>query len=134
MSTTPNLALPRILGGQAQKHVTHNEALRSLDGLVQLSVKDRHLSAPPGSPAEGDRYIVAGSPSGAWTGWAGSVALREGGAWHRLIPRNGWMAWVEDEGIILVREGSAWQRAVPRPPGLGVVFVRDAAQNGPTDR
>ena len=114
MSNTPNLTLPRILAGQAQKHVTHNEALRVLDGLVQLSVKDRDLATPPGSPAEGDRYIVAASPTGAWTGWAGSVALFEDGAWLRLIPREGWLAWVADEQIVVSRVGSAWQRAVPR--------------------
>ena len=57
--TTTHLLLPYILAAQAQKHVTHNEALRILDGLVQLSVLDRDLTAPPGSPAEGDRDIVA---------------------------------------------------------------------------
>lgn len=35
---TPNLALPFILPAQAQKHVTHNEALQRLDALVQLVV------------------------------------------------------------------------------------------------
>jgi hypothetical protein len=58
MSETIHLALPYIAASQAQKHVTHNEALRMLDALVMLSVKDRDLSAPPGSPEEGDRYLV----------------------------------------------------------------------------
>ena len=31
-----HLLLPYILAAQAQKHVTHNEALRILDGFVQL--------------------------------------------------------------------------------------------------
>ena len=53
--TTTHLLLPYILTAQAQKHVTHNEALRLLDGLVQLSVLDRNLNSPPGSPADGDR-------------------------------------------------------------------------------
>ena len=65
MDTTPNLALPYILASQAQKHVTHNEAIRALDALVQISVKDRDLAAPPGAPAEGDRYIVAAAATGA---------------------------------------------------------------------
>jgi hypothetical protein len=46
---TTHLLLPYILAAQAQKHVTHNEALRILDGLVQLSVLDRDLTAPPGA-------------------------------------------------------------------------------------
>ena len=61
---TTHLLLPYILAAQAQKHVTHNEALRILDGLVQLSVLDRDLTSPPGSPADGDRYIVASGATG----------------------------------------------------------------------
>ena len=38
---TTHLLLPYILASQAQKHVTHNEALRLLDAMVQLSVLDR---------------------------------------------------------------------------------------------
>jgi len=53
--TTTQLVLPYILAAQAQKHVTHNEALRLLDGLVQLSVLDRDLTAPPVSPRERNR-------------------------------------------------------------------------------
>ncbi len=41
MSQTPNLALPYIQAAQAQKHVTHNEAIRALDAIVQLGVLDR---------------------------------------------------------------------------------------------
>ena len=59
MDLTPNLALPLIAPDQAQKHLTHNEALRVLDALVHLRVIDRDLTAPPINPAEGDRYIIA---------------------------------------------------------------------------
>lgn len=72
---TVHLALPFIMAAQAQKHVTHNEALRVLDGVVQLSVKDRDLTAPPPSPADGDRYIVASGATGAWAGWDLNVAF-----------------------------------------------------------
>ncbi|MGC4023892.1 MAG: DUF2793 domain-containing protein [Mesorhizobium sp.] len=58
MEETSNLALPYILPSQAQKHVTHNEALRRLDALVQLAVVSRATGTPPASPTEGDRYIV----------------------------------------------------------------------------
>ena len=59
MENTPNLSLPYIMPSQAQKHVTHNEALRALDILVQLAVLDRDLTVPPSAPDEGDRHIVA---------------------------------------------------------------------------
>ena len=55
MDSTPNLDLPYIAAAQAQKHVTHNEAIRALDAIVQLAVLDRDLAAPPASPGDGDR-------------------------------------------------------------------------------
>ncbi|MFZ1726333.1 MAG: DUF2793 domain-containing protein [Albidovulum sp.] len=111
--TTTNLLLPYILAAQAQKHVTHNEALRLLDGLVHLSVLDRDLTAPPGSPADGDRYIVASGATGDWAGWDLNVALFTDGAWLRLPPRTGWRAWVEDEQLLLVFDGAGWVGSTP---------------------
>lgn len=106
--TTPNLALPYLAAAQAQKHVTVNEAFDALDGLVQLSVISIALTAPPGSPTEGDRYIVASGATGAWSGWDSSVAQFSGGAWLRLIPQTGWLAWNAASGQFLVWTGSAW--------------------------
>jgi len=110
---TTHLQLPYLAAAQAQKHVTHNEALRLLDGIVQLSVLDRDLTAPPGGPGDGDRYIVASGAAGAWAGWDLNVAYRVDGAWMRLVPRPGWIAWVEDEGVLLVFDGSAWTASLP---------------------
>jgi hypothetical protein len=106
--TTTNLALPFILAAQAQKHVTHNEALRLLDGLIQMSVLNRNLAAPPAAPIEGARYIVASGASGAWSGWTGDIALWSDGAWLRLPARTGWVVWVQDEARVVVRIGAAW--------------------------
>ncbi|MCH2078624.1 MAG: DUF2793 domain-containing protein [Rhodobacteraceae bacterium] len=111
--TTTHLLLPYILAAQAQKHVTHNEALRLLDGLIQLAVLDRDLTAPPGSPADGDRYIIASGATGDWAGWDQNVALWTDGAWMRLQPRTGWRAWVEDEGLLLVYDGAGWVGTTP---------------------
>ena len=111
--TTTNLLLPYILAAQAQKHVTHNEALRILDGLVQLSVRDRDLTVPPSSSADGDRYIVASGATGDWAGWDLNVVLWTDGAWLRLPPRTGWRAWVEDEGVLLVYGGAGWIATTP---------------------
>ena len=108
MTSTPNLALPYLAAAQAQKHVTVNEALNHLDGLVQLSVVSANLTAPPGAPSEGNRYIVAAGATDAWAGWDNIVALFSGGAWLRLIPQTGWIAWNAAGGRLLVRTGSAW--------------------------
>ena len=84
--TTPHLGLPLIAASQAQKHVTHNEALGLLDALVQLACLDKDLTAPPPSPAEGDRYlVVAAEPGGRLGGPRGpGRALR-----RRRLDRRG---------------------------------------------
>jgi hypothetical protein len=95
--------------GQAQKHVTHNEALMALDALVQLSVQGAGGNAPPASPAEGERHIVGDSASAAWAGHARAVALWLDGAWQFHPPRAGWLAWRHSGGDMLVFDGTAWQ-------------------------
>ena len=108
MDATSNLELPFIMAAQAQKHVTHNEALRALDTVVQLMVLDKDLSSPPASPAEGARYIVAASPTDAWAGHAGHIAAYQDGAWAFHVPREGWLTWAADEDALYVWTGSAW--------------------------
>ena len=106
--STSHLALPYLLPSQAQKHVTHNEALRMLDDLVQLSVRDRDRTAPPEDPGEGDRHVVGDGASGEWSGWDRAVAHFAGGGWMRLDPRAGWRAWIEAEGALVVFDGTGW--------------------------
>lgn len=108
MSDTPLLNLPLLAAAQAQKHITHNEALLLLEAAVQLSVSDRGLAAPPGNAAEGARYLVPENATGAWTGKSGRVALMQGGDWSFLTPRKGWRMWVEDEGKLLLHDGAQW--------------------------
>lgn len=108
MTDSTHLKLPYILAAQAQKHVTHNEAIRALDALVQLAVLDRNLAAPPVSPAEGARYIVAPGASGAWSGQVDRVAAFQDGAWSFYAPNEGWIAWIADEDTLVAWNGTAW--------------------------
>ena len=59
--TSPNLALPYLLPAQAQKHVTHNEALQRLDAVTQLVVEAFGATTPPGSPHTVTLTATAGS-------------------------------------------------------------------------
>ena len=113
MSDTPNLALPLLAAGQAQKHVTHNEALLALDALVGCAILDRDLSAPPPSPPEGSRYLVAVSPTGAWLGQDGKIAAREGDSWRFHAPSPGLVTYVADEATLIVYDGAGWVGATP---------------------
>ncbi|WP_024586619.1 DUF2793 domain-containing protein [Aliihoeflea sp. 2WW] len=110
MTATPHLDLPFILPSQAQKHVTHNEALRILDAVVQLSVASRTEAAPAGDISEGVRYIVPAGASAPWAGQDGRVALAQDGGWTFLTPREGWLAWVRDDGELVVHDGAAWSK------------------------
>lgn len=108
MSNTANLILPLLEAAQAQKHVTMNQALLGLDAIVQLSVLDRDLATPPGSPADGDRYLVATGATGAWVGKDDHVAAWQDGAWVFYPPRTGWRCWIGDEAALVVFDGSLW--------------------------
>lgn len=106
--TSNSLSLPYIQPNQAQKHVTHNEALRILDVLVQLSVVTDDLSAPPVLPETGARYIVGAAPSGDWAGHARDVAVFDDGVWRFFAPRVGWRAYVAAHETLVVHDGSDW--------------------------
>lgn len=105
--TTANLDMPFILPSQAQKHVTHNEALQRLDALVHLTIT-AELAAPPTSPVEGSCYLVAASPSGAWIDRQGRIAIWQDGAWDFAEPATGWRAWFKAAGRLKVSTGSSW--------------------------
>lgn len=112
MANTPNLALPLLAAGQAQKHVTLNEASYLVDDICQLAVIDRDLPSPPATPAAGDRYLVASGASGAWTGKSGQIAAWSGFGWEFRVPKRGWRVWIGDESRLLVHDGAIWIDAV----------------------
>jgi hypothetical protein len=114
MTSTSRLSLPVIEAAQAQKHVTHNEALVLLDALTQLTVESRTLAAPPGSPAEGACYIPATGASGAWSGWDGQIAVYSGG-WFRIVPLAGLKAWVRAERLTVTYEDGVWKKSSRLP-------------------
>jgi hypothetical protein len=93
MDKTPHLKLPYLAPAQAQKHVTVNESLAELDGLVHCAVKEMGRDAPPASAVEGDRYLVGAAPTGAWGGKAGRLAQWRNGGWIYSAPRPGWRVY-----------------------------------------
>jgi len=108
MTNSLHLDLPYIAAAQAQKHVTHNEALRILDALVMLAVDDRDASAPPPTPIEGARYLVKSPGSGLFAGHDHKIAHFRDGAFAFYQPQPGWLAYIIDEGIVIVFDGSDW--------------------------
>ena len=118
MSRSPKLGLPYLEMSQAQKEITHNEALLRLDALVQARALERR-DVPPGDPEEGDLYIVGAAPSGAWSDHEGKLAAWYGG-WVFLAPQPGWSLLEAASGRRLTFDGSAWQAVPPvQIPSLG---------------
>lgn len=107
----PNLGiLEGYTSGEDGWGAEMNANLRKMDCLIQGRVLDKDLTAAPGSPANGDAYIVAAAPTGAWSGQATKIARYWGtsGTWEFYTPRSGWRMYVVDESIFYVFNGTAW--------------------------
>lgn len=108
-----NLQLPYLMPAQAQKHVTVNEAVRRLDAVVQMRVQSRTTAAQPGSPGDGQMWILPPGKTGAvWDGYSeGRIAYYRDGAWEEITPRAGWLAYVADSGALDLFTGGGWALA-----------------------
>jgi|GEM_PF-603440 len=129
MSETPSLKLPHLQAAQAQKHVTHNEALEILDTVVQLSVLDIDLSTPPTTVTEGDAYIINTNATLEWAGLETQIAHWRDGAWRIITPQIGWQAWVISQNALSVFDGIAWID----PLALGLTSVDTLGINASSD-
>lgn len=122
MANTPRLTMPYLVAGQAQKEITHNDALNDIDSLAQLSVVNRTTATPPAMPMDGDSYIIASNPTGAWAGNAYAVASYYSG-WRIKPARAGWLAYVQDERALYVFDGMEWSLLKRATPSSGNTFA-----------
>ncbi|MDG9855600.1 DUF2793 domain-containing protein [Pseudomonas nitroreducens] len=133
MTTSAKLGLEYLQNGAANQ-VLANLTFATLNQVVQLSIVDKDLSAPPGSPADEAAYIVAASPTGAWAGKATQIAWwsAAAGVWNFIVPKAGWMASVLDEldanGIAKRYgfSGSAWALPESSSGGGGSAVVTES--------
>lgn len=120
---TPALSLPLIQPSQAQKHVTHNEALMRLDALVQPVALNRSDTNPPLDPVAGETYIVPDDATGLWSGQAQKLANYDGVSWNFLAAHPGWRIFVLSEMQTVVWDGNTWigeNRSLQNQSGLGI--------------
>jgi hypothetical protein len=109
MTASPRLGFTELAAGQAVPETTVNEENRYLEqGASYFIAKDKDLTAPPGSPADGDCYIVAASPTGAWAGKAKKLAFYLNTAWAFVTPIEGTRCYLQDENLVYEYDGSAW--------------------------
>jgi hypothetical protein len=123
------LGLPLVQPAQAQKHVTVNQSLMRLDGLVQLVLQSQTVGVPPTLVIDGQAYAVPPGAVNAWAGQAGLVAVASGGGWDFVAPARGWRAMVLDEGAVALHDGTGWVsgQITLSPFGAGATIrVREA--------
>jgi len=109
MANTNQLGLPLVQAAQAQKHVTVNEALARLDGLVQLIVTSRSVGTPPVVIIDGTAYGVPIGAVNEWAGQDGKLAVARNGGWDFVQPDRGWRAMILDEGLPATHDGTDWR-------------------------
>lgn len=123
---TPRLGLPLLAAAQAQKHVTHNEALTALDALTQIAVT-RRCAAAPADAVESERFLVTAPASGVFLDKEGAIAARLDGGWRFHAPHAGWLAWIEQERRLVLFDGADWVDPPARAASvLGVNATADA--------
>lgn len=84
-------------------------AFAKLDAGARLfTALDKDLTAPPGSPAIGDVYLVGAAATGAWAGHDGAIAVYGLAAtWRFVTPADGMLAWLADEGLLYQYDASS---------------------------
>ena len=124
MSKSANLSLPLILPSQAQKHVTHNEALLMLDTIVQLSVHSRNNNDVPDSIGDNDQFLIGANPNGLFEDHPLKLAIIQNNEWIFYKPKTGWLAWIDSENLFVVFDGENWvpieSSAQDSVPQLGI--------------
>lgn len=105
---TPRHNLPYIVAGQAQKEVSHNEALVLIDALAGASAVSVGADLPPSSPMPGQCWIVGSAPTAEWAGHDDALACWTEGGWRFLTPRTGLRVWIEDQQLWAERTHDAW--------------------------
>ncbi len=108
MTTTPKFGIQDIADQQANAETTHNEAVRLLETMASRAIKDRDLTTPPGSPTDGDAYIVKATGTGDWAGKDNNVAVYVTDAWKFISPEEGNEVYLQDEDVPVFWNGSAW--------------------------
>lgn len=107
MALTSNLSITLVEQAQAQKEVTVNQAITKIDAVLNCGAIDKDIATPPGSPAEGDMYIIASGGTDDWNGHDGELTYFEQ-IWRFVSPNEGMRVFVNDENTAYVFDGSAW--------------------------
>lgn len=119
MMTTPRLALPLLVPGQAQKEMSHNEALALLDLVSGAAAMTLGAELPPETPEPGQCWVLGAAPQAEWAGHPLALAGWTDGGWRFLDPREGMQVWIADRSRHAAFIAGEWRLGELR----GKVFV-----------
>ncbi len=117
--------LPMLAAGQAQKELTHNEALVLIDALLFPVAQASAVNTPPSGPTAGQCWLVGSLPSGAWTGHALKLAIWTTAGWRFAPMPLGAVVAVGPEKRWSRRTDAGWLAApvIAAPAGGAVIDV-----------
>jgi len=101
--------MPLLAVSQAQKEITHNEALVIVDALLHPVVEGVLSTVPV--VAEGDTgkcWLIGPAATGIWAAHKNHIALHVGGGWRYIVPQDGMRIWNRSSGRHLFRIGGQW--------------------------
>lgn len=128
--TTSRHQLPLLAVSQAQKELTHNEALVRVDALLH-PVVEAQLATPaiPTNADIGKCWLISSSANGEWADKAGQIACWIGGGWRYFLPVDAMRIRMKSEQTDLIWSDNAWIVApsIPDPVGGGIIDVEARA-------
>jgi hypothetical protein len=108
MSTTHKLKLPLIHSGQAQKEITHNEALCLLDVLINTVIQDIFVNKPPLEAALGELYIIGENPIAEFANHPNKIAQKLESGWRFITAPKWLIATIDQGGSRYTYSGKIW--------------------------
>lgn len=127
MSTTPNLGIPLQEAGSRQTDAVQNAFANIVDAWLQCVVQSVGDTAPPGSPSNGNRYIVGTSATGAWATHDNALAVYRDG-WQFYAPKEGVAVKDLDSGDDYEFIAAAW--TVKAGGGGGAIKITTTVTSG----
>lgn len=106
---TPRLSLPMLHAGQAQKEMTHNEALLALDILLHPEVEGVGQNEPPAAPEPGQCWVVGDAPVSDWAGQADHIAAWSDSGWRFLRTCEGMLLWSRPDAQPIRKISGGWR-------------------------
>ena len=116
VNTTPIFGLQYLFANQSQKEVYVNQDFGIVDAFLQQNIISNLITIPPGTPSDGDKYIVPSGSSGVWSGNTNKIAVYSLPSllWTFYTPFIGWMFYNQAYPGPFVYTATGWLPLITR--------------------